>query len=426
MKKANAAERYRKKLQEAQDLEKKNEDLRTELSEVRQQFSVADEARQQATGLQLALEEYKRILPKIEQDRHELQMMKTQLEFDNQTLAQRCKLAKDQHANDQESIANLSNKLADLELSNGANAISCEGLDSEIRHGTRREVELQVLLPLLRWTRLTGLGRKAKVVQLENENQQLQSANALQASQNTALQQLLEDTRESHEQRDMKSLQIYQEKLKLESSLAAIKEDDLTQGYAIKSIVNNKDTHEITSTEAFKKMRDQLKAEQKKSARLEADLSALKAQLKGTGSDRPLPEEENTAQQKPESSEPALKEILQRLKNATDGVMQGEEERNAALDHQISSLANHIVDSRERLAKRAQVQEAVFSSQPGRREAAPPKSSRVSRLLPNFRKPEEQQKGNGAGSSNANEEEVITRVSSSELFRAIIPSPHAG
>lgn len=142
--KANAAERYKQKLQASQGLENVNTDLRKELDEIRQQLNEADEGRNQVAGLELAVEEYKRILPKIEQDRHELQMMKKQLEFDNETLAQRWNAANEQHAQDQESIANLTDKLEELQrrLSLQPTAKNNHGLDLELENSTGEEDRL--------------------------------------------------------------------------------------------------------------------------------------------------------------------------------------------------------------------------------------------------------------------------------------------
>ena len=136
MKKANAAERYKQKLQDTQDLQKRHVELREELDEVRQQYNVADQARQEVPGLHLALEEYKRILPKIEQDRHDLQMVKKHLEFDNAALAERCEAAKDQHARE------LMDKFDERELNRGSTSIERAGLKSEIESGTNKATQL--------------------------------------------------------------------------------------------------------------------------------------------------------------------------------------------------------------------------------------------------------------------------------------------
>lgn len=142
MKKANAAERYKQKLQDTQDLQKRHVELREELDDVRQQYNEADKARQEVPGLHLALEEYKRILPKTEQDRHDLQMVKKHLEFDNAALAERCASAEELHARDQQNIADLTNQLIESEQSRGSSSIDGEGLKSEIEGGTSNATQL--------------------------------------------------------------------------------------------------------------------------------------------------------------------------------------------------------------------------------------------------------------------------------------------
>ena len=136
-KKANTVDKYKQKLQASQNLEKENQRLQSELDDLREGHQNADQSKQQIAGLQLAVEEYKRILPKIEQDRHELQMMKRQLEFDNATLAQRCEAANELHAKDQETIADLMGKT-------GSARPSSEGLDAELEENETTE-SMQVI-----------------------------------------------------------------------------------------------------------------------------------------------------------------------------------------------------------------------------------------------------------------------------------------
>lgn len=126
-------------MHETQDLQKRHAELLEELGEVREQYKVADKARQEIPGLHLELEEYKRILPKVEQDRHDLQMMKKTLELDHDDLTAQCASAKEQHERDQQSIAELTGKLADYELSQGSASV---GLKSEIEDGPNEETRL--------------------------------------------------------------------------------------------------------------------------------------------------------------------------------------------------------------------------------------------------------------------------------------------
>ena len=137
-KKANTAEKYKQKLQASQQLQKENSDLREELNEVREQTKSSQPARQRFAELEVAIDEYKRTLPKNEQDRHQLQIVKQHLEFDNATLAQRCAAADEQHTRDKEHIASLTDRLHNVEFNRGPSSTEEGGLEAEL---TKRESE---------------------------------------------------------------------------------------------------------------------------------------------------------------------------------------------------------------------------------------------------------------------------------------------
>lgn len=140
--KANTADRYKQKLQASQTLEKENADLREELNEVREQLKSAQSARKIVAGLELENEEYKRTLPKIEQDRHELQIVKQHLELDNSTLARRCELAEAQHSRDEERIATLSVELRNNDISRRLDTAEVKGLDAELDEHAKEQAQM--------------------------------------------------------------------------------------------------------------------------------------------------------------------------------------------------------------------------------------------------------------------------------------------
>ena len=139
---ANTADRYKQKLQASQSLDKENAELREELNEVREQLKSAQSARKLVAGLEVENEEYKRTLPKIEQDRHELQIVKQHLELDNSTLARRCELAEEQHARDEERIASLSNELRNVDISRRSDTSQTEGLDAELGEHAKEQAQM--------------------------------------------------------------------------------------------------------------------------------------------------------------------------------------------------------------------------------------------------------------------------------------------
>lgn len=141
-KKANTAERYKQKLEASQNLQKENVGLREELNEVHEQLRSAQSARDRVAGLEVAIEEYQRTLPKIEQDRHELQIVKQHLEFDNDALAQRCEAANEQIAREKETIANLTDKLRDVDGHRKSDSINGKGLAIELSESADEEMQL--------------------------------------------------------------------------------------------------------------------------------------------------------------------------------------------------------------------------------------------------------------------------------------------
>lgn len=232
---------------------------------------------------------------------------------------------------------------------------------------------------------------------LATDNAQLRAANALQASEKAALQQLLTDTRERQEQRERENLKTYEEKLQLESALAATKQGNSIQGYASQSAAGSQQAHDVYSTEVFKTMQEQISTGQKRSAELEAELAVLRERLQRSEKERKSierrhrktidlqtntlsgllddkkkreslgngqalgPDEKATVRQT-KTSDRELQEILHKLKNATaEGRKQEDEESKLRVDDSISALVDTVINSKERLAKRTAVQQGILS-----------------------------------------------------------------
>src|SRR5271156_5685581 len=86
---ANAAEKYKQKLEAIQDVEKENSGLRAKISDLQSQLKQSDSIQVSSSDLLREVDEYRRLLPSIEQERHELNEMKKRLEFDYQILEAR-------------------------------------------------------------------------------------------------------------------------------------------------------------------------------------------------------------------------------------------------------------------------------------------------------------------------------------------------
>ncbi|OAX81707.1 hypothetical protein ACJ72_03951 [Emergomyces africanus] len=147
---ANAAEKYRQKLQASHDFEKENIALKNQVQDLLQQLRDSDISQKSSSERDVELEEYRRVLPRIEQDRHEIQNVKKQLEFNNHALTERLQSAEDQLARDEATISELRDRIRELE---GLESPTTPGSTTPKAHGTfqrdldevgRREAQLKI------------------------------------------------------------------------------------------------------------------------------------------------------------------------------------------------------------------------------------------------------------------------------------------
>ncbi|KIW67966.1 hypothetical protein PV04_03944 [Phialophora macrospora] len=113
--KANTAEKYRQKLEASQDLDKENHNLRAKVTELQNQLKQSDFARASSSDLQREIDEYRRLLPSIEQERYELNEMKKRLEFDYHTLEARYHDSAEQLSRQNQAVEELQSRLRDYE-----------------------------------------------------------------------------------------------------------------------------------------------------------------------------------------------------------------------------------------------------------------------------------------------------------------------
>ncbi|KAF7719224.1 Uncharacterized protein PECH_004850 [Penicillium ucsense] len=113
--KANAAEKYRQKLQASQDFEKENQVLKNQIKDIQQQLKEADSQQRWSAEREVELEEYRKLLPRIEQECNEIQNLKKQLEFNNHALTERLQSADEQHERDDALISELRERLGELD-----------------------------------------------------------------------------------------------------------------------------------------------------------------------------------------------------------------------------------------------------------------------------------------------------------------------
>lgn len=113
--KANTAEKYRLKLEASQELEKENASLKTKVGDLQSQLRTSDTKTASSSNLAREVEEYRRMLPAIEQDRHELNEMKKRVEFEFHMLQARYSELEEQNRRSRQEVEDLQGRLRELD-----------------------------------------------------------------------------------------------------------------------------------------------------------------------------------------------------------------------------------------------------------------------------------------------------------------------
>ncbi len=246
-KKANAADKYRQKLQASRQLEQENELLRTELDEVKQWREDTDSAKDRVAGLELAVREYKTTLARSEQDLEELRTTKMRLQHNSEHLSQRVESLLEQQAREQEFIKELQDKLANESPMLAAGALD---LDTELANSEKDANALSVAHTRFLWARTLTKVRFLEISKLKAEKEKMGNGAGVGA-ENVKLQLSLDDTYKKYERLESKYLAVQEEKLELESQIAAIQFGSVSQGYVPIRPKSRQLTHNLGSSEAF-------------------------------------------------------------------------------------------------------------------------------------------------------------------------------
>lgn len=365
-KKANTVGKYKQKLQASQDLEKDNELLRAEIDDIRQNTGIAGDIQEQLDGLQQTVDEYKEILPRIEQDRHELQMMKTQLEVDNAALAEKWEVANEQHARDRDMIEELKVEIKNAESGATSSVGAAGGLEAELTEITERDSKLQVASLALIFSRYLNKSRQTRITKLESE-----IADTLQ-NMSTLRGQLV------HTQRKL---------ARTEAELAS-RTYELNGSYSRRRSlealhIRQVDEH-VNQHTALRELEEQTnntnKVLQKKAENLELELKVQKDLLRDAQeADKKMPK---TAEPSNKSLRKTL-ETLELIKSAarkrgSDGPAPGSTEH---LEQLMANFADEIITGADVLAKKTEVHKSLSLDpsekpelpQPPRPLAVPPR-----------------------------------------------------
>jgi protein HOOK3 len=134
IKKNNALERYRAKVQSVQEIEIENKELRRELEELRDSSRDGDDVRDQNIHLQREASELKSLMANTEIQLVEAQTRRKQIEYENAQLRDQADAARQQHEQDVQNIYELEGRL-------NTSVPGASGLDLELAKSENEDVK---------------------------------------------------------------------------------------------------------------------------------------------------------------------------------------------------------------------------------------------------------------------------------------------
>ena len=279
--KANAGEKYKQKVQASQKLEQERDLARKELNDARSWLEEAGNFRKDNAKLHQENREISQTLSRSERDNTELRETKQAYLSEINRLNHDSKSLRDALAQSQDRIADLEDKHEGSERQSSV----ADGLDAELAEAVSHEQQMQVASIILLWTRVLMNSRKIRVTELEKQVRQLTSDVSDKDTKLAMLQAQLESTQEDSADQYKKALETRQEMSVLQSSLTKVRQGHPIEGSVSAVPLVDLVAYNTQSTDMFKKMRQQVKAQQQQCAHLEEKLSAAQRGLEAAEND---------------------------------------------------------------------------------------------------------------------------------------------
>ena len=281
---ANAGDKYKQKVQATQGIERERDALRNQIDELRPRAQAYDEVRRENSKLKQENHEIGQTLSHSERSNNEFREMKQAYVAEIERFHRETKGLREALAQGQERIADLEDRSGGSEVHSPT--VVDGGLESELAETSKHEQQMRVAEYALFWTRILTIDRRSRIVELEKQIRQLTEDSDEKAATIQSLQRQLEVIQALSTDQDKRLQHKSQEITNLQSSLAEVREGHPIEGSVDPCPEPVHITHNINSTETFKRTREQLKIEQNKNAELEKMLSAAQKGLEEAEDER--------------------------------------------------------------------------------------------------------------------------------------------
>ena len=284
-KRANRGDNYKRKCEANQHIERERDSLRQQLDEARPRLQAYDDIRRDNVRLQQENHEIGHTLSRSERDNNELRETKQAYLAEINRLHQDSKAMREVLAQGQERIADLEDRSSGSEIHSSPTVVD-GGLESELAETSKHEEQMQVASILLFWNRALTMDRKTRIVELEKQTRQLANDASEKETKLIALQRQLKSAQELSADQEKQVQGMRQEVSNLHSSIEEVRQGHPIEGFVSSAPDSINIAHNVGSTETFKKMRQQLKTEQKRRGELEEKLSAAQKAVEAANDER--------------------------------------------------------------------------------------------------------------------------------------------
>ncbi|KAL8807019.1 MAG: hypothetical protein Q9182_001000 [Xanthomendoza sp. 2 TL-2023] len=176
-KKANMVEKFKQQLQASSGLKKENEELRSRLEDYHGQDADFENIRHENAGLVAQIEEYKKLVPRIEEDNAESFRVRGQLQLDNESLRKDLSRAQKQNKQYQATIAQLNQRVRSSSISSSGSHEN-EDLEAEITSSTAKQaVEDERVSNAEKETKWLNKRVREQALEMDSLRRQLDEAN---------------------------------------------------------------------------------------------------------------------------------------------------------------------------------------------------------------------------------------------------------
>ena len=282
---ANAGDKYKQKVQATQGIERERDALRNQIDELRPRAQAYDEVRRENSKLKQENHEIGQTLSHSERSNNEFREMKQAYIAEIERFHREAKGLREALAQGQERIADLEDRSGGSEVHSSPTIVD-GGLESELAETSKHEQQMQVARTVIFWSRVLTIDRKSRIVELEKQNRQLTDDSDEKESTIKTIQRQLDNVQALSVDQDKLLQDKTQEISNFQSSLAEVRQGHPIEGSVTLSPGFAWFSHNVNSTETFKRTREQLKIEQKKNVELETMLSAAQKEVEAANDER--------------------------------------------------------------------------------------------------------------------------------------------